>query len=53
MLDIKFIRENKDLIKDAAKKKKIKVDINRLVALDEKRRALIFEDDALRASHKI
>src|SRR3989344_1779608 len=52
MLDIKFIRENKDLIKDAAKKKKIKVDIDRLVALDEKRRALIFEVDALRAIHK-
>ena len=52
MLDIKFIRKNKDLIKDAAKKKKIKVDIDRLVALDEKRRALIFEVDALRAIHK-
>src|SRR3989344_5114414 len=52
MLDIKFIRKNKDLIKDAAKKKKIKVDIDHLVALDEKRRALIFEVDALRAIHK-
>ena len=53
MLDIKFIRENKDLIKDAAKKKKIKVDIDRLVALDEKRRALIQEVDSMRAEHKI
>lgn len=53
MLDIKFIRENKDLIKDAAKKKKIKIDIDRLVALDEKRRTLIQEVDSLRAEHKI
>lgn len=53
MLDIKFIRENKDLIKDAAKKKKIKIDIDRLLALDEKRRAFVGEVDSLRASHKI
>lgn len=53
MLDIKFIRENKDLIKDAAKKKKIKIDIDRLLALDEKRRILIQEVDSLRAEHKI
>lgn len=53
MLDIKFIRENKDLIKDAAKKKKIKIDVDRLVALDEKRRTLIQEVDILRSAHKI
>lgn len=52
MLDIKFIRENKDLIKEAARKKHVKVDIDRLVALDEKRRALIQEVDALRQEHK-
>ena len=52
MLDIKFIRENKDLIKEAARKKHVKVDIDRLLTVDEKRRALIFEVDALRQEHK-
>ena len=52
MLDIKFIRENKDLIKEAARKKHVKVDIGRLLAVDEKRRALISEVDALRQEHK-
>lgn len=52
MLDIKFIRENKDLIKEAARKKRVKVDVDRLVAVDEKRRALIQEVDELRKKHK-
>ncbi len=52
MLDIKFIRENKDLIKEAARKKRVKVDVDRLLAADEKRRALIQEVDALRQEHK-
>ena len=52
MLDIKFIRENKDLIKEAARKKKITVDVDRLIAVDEKRRSHISEADALRATHK-
>lgn len=38
MLDIKFIRENADLVKMAAKKKKMKVDIDTLLKLDEERR---------------
>ncbi|OGG65908.1 serine--tRNA ligase [Candidatus Kaiserbacteria bacterium RIFCSPLOWO2_02_FULL_45_11b] len=38
MLDIKFIRENADIVKMAATKKKIKVDIDRLLALDDERR---------------
>src|SRR3989344_7900672 len=52
MLDIKFIRENRDLIKEAARKKRVKVDLDRLLAADEKRRALISEVDALRQEHK-
>src|SRR3989344_380034 len=52
MLDIKFIRENKDLIKEAARKKHVKVDIDRISAIDEKRRALIQEVDSLRQEHK-
>lgn len=40
MLDIKFIRENKDVVIAGAKKKHIDVDINRLIELDDKRREL-------------
>ncbi|HYD93402.1 MAG TPA: serine--tRNA ligase [Candidatus Paceibacterota bacterium] len=40
MLDIHFIRENADLIKEGARKKAIDVDIDRLVALDEERRRI-------------
>lgn len=40
MLDIKFIRDNKDLVKAGALKKKVEIDIDTLLALDEKRRAI-------------
>lgn len=40
MLDIKFIRENLDLVKAGAQKKHIKVDLDALMTLDEKRREL-------------
>ena len=40
MLDIKFIREHLDLIKAAAKKKHIEVDLDLLMKLDTKRRKL-------------
>jgi len=49
MLDIKFIRENKDLVKDAVKKKFMDVDIDRLLQLDEKRRGLIAESETIKA----
>lgn len=48
MLDIKFIRENVDLIKKNNKNRGIKVDIDELLELDEKRRELRHEIDALR-----
>jgi seryl-tRNA synthetase len=41
MLDIKFIRENSDLVKLAAQKKKIKIDVDRLLAVDDTRRELM------------
>jgi seryl-tRNA synthetase len=37
MLDIKFIRENKDLIEMGAKKKHIDFDISKLIKIDDKR----------------
>lgn len=41
MLDIKFIRENAELVKLAAKKKKISVDVDRLLVVDDKRREIM------------
>ncbi len=52
MLDIKFIRDNLDIVKEAARKKMIKTDLDRLIAVDDKRRALVKEADELRKSHK-
>ena len=49
MLDIKFIRENPDLIKEGARKKRIKVDIDRLLEVDEERRKLLHETETLKA----
>lgn len=41
MLDIKYIRENIDIVKSACQKKKVDFDVDYLIQLDEKRRALI------------
>lgn len=49
MLDIKFIRDNADVVKAGAKKKRLEVDIDKLVALDETRRGLLGEVEQLRA----
>jgi seryl-tRNA synthetase len=49
MLDIKFIRENKDIVEAGARKKHIKVDIEALLSLDDKRRALQATIDTKRA----
>jgi seryl-tRNA synthetase len=47
MLDIKFIRENPDIVKQAVINKKSKADIDRLLAVDEKRRKLIADIEGL------
>ncbi len=49
MLDIKFIRENLELCKQAAKNKNREVDWDTLLKLDDQRRALIVKIEALRA----
>lgn len=41
MLDIKFIRENLEIVKLAAKKKKMNVDLDRLVKVDDSRREIM------------
>ncbi len=40
MLDIKFIRENSDVIKEAARKKFVELDLDALIALDDKRKTV-------------
>ncbi len=49
MLDIKFIRENSELIDLAAKKKRIKFDVKSLVKIDDERRALLTSIEKKRA----
>lgn len=48
MLDIKFIRENVGLVKQAVKNKNVKVDVDELLRLDEKRRDLLTKVGVLR-----
>ena len=49
MLDIKFIRQNPDAVKDACKKKNIKCDIDKLLDVDEKRIKVLQELEAIAA----
>jgi seryl-tRNA synthetase len=49
MLDIHFIRENAEIIKAGAAKKKIAADIDRLIAVDDERKLIRQELDAKRA----
>jgi len=49
MLDIKFIRQNPNLVKDACEKKRMKVDIDRLLETDEKRREALQAVEDMRA----
>jgi seryl-tRNA synthetase len=48
MLDIKFIRENKDLITEAARKKRIKFDVTKLIDIDEERRKILAQVESKR-----
>jgi len=49
MLDIKFIRENPDKVKEGCRKKQVEVDIDKLLELDKKRREMLQEIESLRA----
>ncbi len=49
MLDIKFIREHLEEVKEAAKNKNRKVDFDEILTLDEKRKKLIGQIDEKRA----
>lgn len=49
MLDIKFIHEHSDLVKEAARKKRIDFDVDRLIKIDDRRLALLKEVEEMRA----
>jgi seryl-tRNA synthetase len=49
MLDIKFIRENAELIKYAVEKKRMKFDVSELLSVDKRRLEMLKEVEDLRA----
>ena len=52
MLSIKFIRENKDLMKEVVKNKGIDLDIDHLLDLDKKRREFIQKSEEIKSRQK-
>src|SRR3989344_9390561 len=48
MLDIKFIRENPEKVKEAMQKRGVRVDVDELLSLDEKRRGILRQIEKLR-----
>lgn len=53
MLDLKFIRENPDLVKEAVKNKGENVDVDELLRLDRKRRELLSQTEKLKHQKNI
>lgn len=53
MLDLKFIRENIIEVEEALKKRGMDISLVQFISLDEKRRQLIQETDALRNQRKV
>ncbi|MDD2751736.1 MAG: serine--tRNA ligase [Candidatus Omnitrophica bacterium] len=49
MLDLKFIRENKELVEKSIQDRNLKLDLSGLIALDESRRKILGELELLRA----
>ncbi|MFA5255837.1 MAG: serine--tRNA ligase, partial [Candidatus Omnitrophota bacterium] len=49
MLDLKFIRDNKAVVKEAIKNRGYKLDIDELIRLDEEHRKILAEMEELRA----
>src|SRR3989338_382918 len=49
MLDVKFIRDNKEIVKEAVKNKKVHVDIEELLEIDKKRRQIMESSESLKA----
>ena len=53
MLDIKFIRENADLVKDAIRKKHITLDLDELLKIDAERLEILGKVEAARARQNV
>ena len=53
MLDIKFIRENKEIVQAGAKKKHVDFDVEKLISVDDKRKELLVSVEEMRAKHNI
>ena len=53
MLDIKFIRENQDLVKKSIKDRGLKLDLEELINIDESRRKILIELEELRRQKNI
>ncbi|MUM76577.1 serine--tRNA ligase [Pseudodesulfovibrio sp. F-1] len=49
MLDLKLMQKNPDLVRESLKKRGAKVDVDEFLTLDERRKALIAEGEALKA----
>jgi len=49
MLDLKFVRNNPDVVRDALQKKGVEVDLDRILALDKERRQILAEVEQLKA----
>jgi seryl-tRNA synthetase len=52
MLDMKFIRENPDLVKAGAQKKHIACDVDAILELDQNRREMLQKIESLRSERK-
>lgn len=52
MVDVNFIRQNKELVKKVAKNKGIDIDIERLLELDKQRKNLIQKSEKIRSQQK-
>lgn len=52
MLDIKFIRENPDAVREACRTKNVACDVDRLLEVDQRRRDIQQEADRLRSQSK-
>jgi seryl-tRNA synthetase len=52
MVDIKFIREHPNEVKEGCRKKGVDFDLDRFLEVDEKRRAILKEVEGLRAQQK-
>ncbi len=53
MLDIKFIRENKEIVQAGAKKKGVDFNVDELIAADEKRRELLASIEKKRTEQNV